>query len=459
MKERVSSGIPGLDQILNGGLLPSTAVLVRGGPGLGKTTTGLQFLSAASQEGDSLFIGFQEAEEQLKTNATAIGIDVSNITFLSLAPDDSFFKEHESYDIFASTDVEHEPVTKAIVDTIEALKPTRVFVDSFTHLRFLTADVFQYRKEVLSFINYLTERGATVLFTSEHSDSSPDDDLRFLSDGVISLKQTPMGQEICVEKFRGSDFLKGSHQMRNGAHGVEVFPRPLPPNEELVPGRFEPISTGIASIDNLLGGGLEMGTVTMITGPSGIGKSTLSSCIAEQFSHSLGHVNIYLFEEEISSYLHRARQLNIALQHQAEAERLTIEQIEPLQYLADEFASKVYKDVVQNNTRLVVLDSTAGFKMTLREESIQNRLHALAKGLSRINVSVILVNETFALYGEDSISEKGISYLSDTIISLSYYADDTTHSQISVMKKRLSDFDRKPHQYLIGPDKVQAVAV
>lgn len=455
--KRVSTGIAGLDRILEGGLIPSSAYLLRGGPGLGKTTLGLQFLAAATAAENSLFIGFQESDERLKQNARAIGLDVSGIHFLNLTPDEQFFKEHESYDVFSSTEVEQAPIADSIVESVERLRPGRVFVDSFTQLRFLTADVFQYRKEVLSFISFLTQRGATVLFTSEHSESTPDDDLQFLADGVISLSRNVMGQELCVQKFRGSGYLKDGHQMRNGPTGVEVFPRPVPPREELVTGRFSPVSTGVESLDNLLHGGLEMGTITMITGPSGVGKSTLGSCIAAEVAQQLGHVALYLFEEEASSYLYRAGQLDIRLQSAIDAERLSLEQIEPMQYLADEFASKVYDDVMKHHTRLVVFDSTAGFQLTLLEESVQSRLHALAKSLSRINISVILINETSALYGETGISEKGISYLSDNVLALSYDRSDESRSTIAVMKKRLSDFERKPSEYVIGPHKVQAI--
>lgn len=456
---RVSTGTKGLDHVLEGGLLPDSAYLLRGGPGLGKTTLGLQFLSAAKSNETSLFIGFQESDDRLKQNARSIGLDVARVHFLNLTPDEQFFTEHESYDVFSSSEVEQAPVADSIVSTVERVRPDRVFVDSFTQLRFLTSDVFQYRKEVLSFISYLTQRGATVLFTSEHSESTPDDDLQFLADGVISLSQTASGQELCVQKFRGSGFLHGAHQMRNGARGVEVFPRPIPPKEELVAGRFAPVSTGVESLDKLLHGGLEMGTVSMITGPSGIGKSTLSSCIAAEVARQLGHVSLYLFEEEASSYLYRASQLGMELQSAIDQEKLSLHQIEPMQYLADEFAGKVYRDVMEHQTRLVVFDSTAGFQLTLMEESVQSRLHALAKSLSRINVSVILINETSALFGESGISEKGISYLSDNVIALSYDHEDDSRSMITVMKKRLSDFDRKPHRFVIGPHKVKAVAV
>jgi circadian clock protein KaiC len=142
-----------------------------------------------------------------------------------------------------------------------------------------------------------------------------------------------------------------------------------------------------------------------------------------------------------------------------DADRLSLEQIDPMQYLADEFANKVYQDVTTNQTRLVVFDSIAGFQLTLMEESVRTRLHALAKSLSRMNVSVLLINETSAMHGEAGISEKGISYLADNVIALSYDPADDSRATITVAKKRLSDFERRPHKFVIGPNKVQAIAI
>src|SRR5690554_5868604 len=98
--QRISSGLESLDSILFGGFIPKSAYLIRGGPGQGKTTLGLHFLTAAEEGETSLFIGFQETEEQLKVNASSVGIDVSNVRFLSLAPDEQFFVDQEGYDIF-----------------------------------------------------------------------------------------------------------------------------------------------------------------------------------------------------------------------------------------------------------------------------------------------------------------------------------------------------------------------
>ncbi len=272
---RLSTGILGLDEILLGGFIPRRTYLLRGGPGCGKTTLGLQFLTTGATRGERcLFITLGESEALIRKNAASVGIDLSHVCFLDLSPNSGFFTEMESYDIFSPAEVEREPTTQKIIEVVEDLKPERVFLDAMTQFRFLSTDAFQFRKQVLSFLRFLVESGATVLFTSEGSESAPDDDLQFMSDGVIHLNSSPEGRTISVGKLRGSDFRSGWHSMRLTGTGMQVFPR-LPPQMYQQEYVAESISSGVPEVDEMLHGGLERGTITIITGPSGVGKTTL----------------------------------------------------------------------------------------------------------------------------------------------------------------------------------------
>src|SRR5205823_12411144 len=114
----------------------------------------------------------------------------------------------------------------------------------------------------------------TILMTSEGTPEAPDDDLRFMTDGVIELESTAEGRTLTVTKLRGSEFQKGRHSLRLGSRGISIFPRLLP---ELFSREFptESITSGIPDLDEICGGGLERGTITLISGPTGAGKTTL----------------------------------------------------------------------------------------------------------------------------------------------------------------------------------------
>lgn len=451
--ERVSTGLEPLDEILSGGLLRSSAYLVRGGPGQGKTTLGLHFLTAAEKPGTALFIGFQEPEEQLRANAATVGIDVSGVRFLSLAPDERFFAEHQAYDVFSAADVEGEPLAESVLEAVERYAPTRVFIDSMTQLRFLSADVYQYRKQVLSLLRYLRERGATVLFSSERGAEHPDDDLQFLADGVITLESSTVGSTLEVSKLRGSAFRRGAHQVRVGPRGLEVFPRPLPPRSEVNERERLRWKSGVERLDEILHGGIEAETVTLITGPSGAGKSTLASLFVAHAAQAGRNAAMYVFEEEISSVLARARALRIPLRDGMRDGRLTIEQVEPMRYLADEFAARVRRKVEEEQLDVVVLDSIAGYQLTLEgQEAVKGSIHAFAKSLARIGASVFLINEVEAVTGDFKISEKGISYVSDNVILLRFMEEaGELKKVVGVLKKRMSGFDPRLYTFEVGP--------
>lgn len=177
---RVSTGVAGLDEIMNQGFVPQRAYLVRGGPGSGKSTLGLHFLTAGAGSGEKvLFITLGEPESQVRKNAQRVGFELKGVSFLDLAPMPEFFTEAGSYDIFSPAEVERGPTTQKIKEEVERLKPNRVFVDSATQFRYLSTDAFQFRKQMLALARYLTEKGATGVFSSEGSSEAPHDDIQF----------------------------------------------------------------------------------------------------------------------------------------------------------------------------------------------------------------------------------------------------------------------------------------
>ena len=447
LSKRLSTGVPGLDEVLYGGLIPQRSYLLRGGPGCGKTTVGLHFLVAGVAAGERcLFISMGESEEEIRANAEAIGIDLSNINFLDLSPDAQFFTNMESYDIFSPAEVEREPITQSIVEQVEALKPQRVFLDAMTQFRFLSPDAFQFRKQVLSFLRFLIEQGATVLFTSEGSASAPDDDLQFMSDGVIHLDFSPGGRTLSISKFRGSDFRSDNHSIRLSATGMEVFPRLLPElhGQEFV---FEPISSGVPELDEMLHGGLERGTISIITGPSGVGKSTLGLQFMKEAAGRGERSVVYIFEERQETLVRRCEAVNIPVGTMMKRGTLSVVQVEPLHFTPDQFASMVRREVEQEKASIVMIDSVSGYRLSLRGEDLVAHLHALCKYLQNMGIALLLVNEVETITGEFKVTEVGISYLADNIVFLRYLElQGEMRKAIGVLKKRLTSFERTLRQ-------------
>ena len=457
---RISTGVVGLDKILCGGLIPYQAYLIKGQPGSGKTTLGFHFLNAGISQGEtSLFISFSESERSLRRNAKLIDIDIDRVQFLDLSPTADFFTEDQTYDIFSPAEVEKSPITQKIIETIEQINPQRIFLDSITQFRFLATDTFQFRKQIQSFLRFIIDRDITLLFTSEGSDRNPDDDLQFMSDGVIVLQMKHERRNIRVAKFRGSNFASGYHELQLGDRGMDVYPRLIPQLQQIdqrseqassvyggviSDSELEIISSGIPEIDELLHGGIERGTSTIITGPSGVGKSTFGMQFMKEAAGRGERSVIYSFEEAKQTIMKRCNAINIPVYAMLDRGTLSIVKIEPLVYSPGQFADLVRTEVEQHDVKIVAIDSTSGYRLSIQGEDLIRQLHSLCQYLKNLGVTVILVNETHTIAGtEFSVTEVGLSYLADNLVFLRYLEiDGRLRKAIGVLKKRVSDFER-----------------
>lgn len=446
--ERLSSGAFWLDEILSGGFIPRQSYLVRGGPGTGKTTLGLHFLREGLRRGErTLFITLGESAEQVRLNARGLGFDFDEVPILDLSPSPDFFAEVKSYEIFSPVEVEREPMTRQIVEAIERYRPERVFVDPVSQLRYLSPDAFQFRRQVLSFLHYLQEHGATVLFTSEDSESDPDDYIQIIGDGVILLENRLTVRTLAVTKYRGSAFASGRHAMRLTATGIEVYPR-LVPEEYRRDFPLETLPFGIPALDEMLGGGLERGTVTILTGPSGVGKTSLGVHFMREAASRGERSVVYSFEEEVDIMMRRCEGLNIPVHQMVEAGHLLIKKVEPLRYSADEFARMVREEVEVNGARVIMLDSIAGYRLSLQGDfqELVSRLHAQCKYLQNMGAVVLLINEVEAIGGDFRVTDTKISYLADNVLFVRYMEHHRQHGvrlakALGILKKRLTLFD------------------
>ena len=440
---KLSSGIKSLDEILMGGFVPNRTYLLRGLPGTGKTAIGMHFLTEGVKNNEKvLFINMGEPTAQVINNAQQMGFNTEGVEFLDLSPDEDFFANMEAYDIFSPAEVERESTTSLIIEKMESIKPTRVFLDPITQFRYLSTDEFQFRKQALSFLRFLTDKGATVLFTSEFSDHDPDDDLQFMCDGIINLEFFEEGRNLSVSKYRGSGFRFGAHSMRITPQGVEIYPRlrPRVGEREFV---RETISSGVPEMDELLHGGIERGTATIISGPSGVGKTTVGIQFMKEAAGRGERSVVYTFEESEENLINRCESINIPVKSMIKTGMLSVVPVEPLRYSPEEFAQLVRKDVDRNGSKIVMIDSTSGYKLSLRGEDPVSHLHSITKYMTRAGVTVILINEVETISGNLKVTEIGISYLADNIIFLRYFeTNGELHKVIGVLKKRLSDFEK-----------------
>lgn len=449
-QDRVSSGVAELDEILYGGLIPRRAYLVRGDPGCGKTTLGLHFLCAGAKKNEAtLFISLGEPQEHIYANAASIGLNLKDVAFLDLSVNTMFFTEMERYDPLESFETEGGSITRKIIEQIEQLKPQRVFLDTMTQLRILSPDPYQFRRQVLAFLNFLTEQEATVLYTSESSDTSADEDLQAISDGTINLISSAGRRKLFISKFRGSGYRTGEHAMRLTRLGIQIFPR-LPLRAYARSFEALQISSGLPELDILLHGGLMRETITLVTGPTGVGKTTLGLQFMREAASRGERSLICLFEEWEEMLLERCEEISIPVRAMRESGSLFIEQVEPLYYTADEFAYLIRKKVEEEHISIVMIDSIAGYRLSVQSEDLANQLHRLCKYLQQVGVTILLINEIEQIGSDFKVTDLGISYMADNIIFLRYIeAQGELRKAVGVLKKRLTDFEKSMREFEI----------
>ena len=447
--KRLSTGVAGLDSILEGGLVPNQAYLLRGGTGTGKTTLGLHFLTQSPAKEATLFITLGEIETKIRSNAKKLGFDLKNVHFLDLTPSADFFAQDKSYDIFSPADVERESVTQRILTCVQALRPKRIFIDSITQFRYLSNDVYQFHQQVLSFIRYLTDQDATTLFTSEAGHVTPDDDLQFLSDAVITLQALPERRTIQVKKFRGSSFLEGVHSLKLTDQGAAVFPKLKPDDFSR---KFEPalISSGIPELDELLHGGLERGSVTIVTGTTGVGKTTFGLQFMKEAAGRGERSVVFTFEETEGTILHRCEGINIPIRAMVDQGALAIDAVEALALTPDEFAQAVQREVEKQNARIVMIDSVSSYNLSIQGDNLITHVHALCRYLQNMGVTTLLINEVDSITGDFKATGQGLSYLADNIVFLRHLEmNGELRKAIGVLKKRLSSFEHTLREFEI----------
>jgi circadian clock protein KaiC len=440
------TGITGLDVILNGGLPRDRLYLIDGDPGTGKTTLALQFLLEGRARGERvLYVTLSETASELAAVATSHGWSLVGITLHELTQTDAAALPENQYTVFHPSEVELGETTRAIIDKVAELKPTRVVFDSLSEMRLLARDPLRYRRQILALKQLFAGKGATVLLLDDGTSANEDSQLYSLAHGVVRLEQMapdygPARRRLRVTKLRGVKFTGGYHDMNIETGGLVVYPRAVPPTGPLE--TREIVDSGLPELDALFGGGLERGTTVLFLGPAGAGKSALAAQYAIAAAARNERAAVFLFDESVETYCWRAKGLGCDLEGHIAGGRISLLGIDPASLSPGAFTHLV-KEQVDSGARVIVLDSLNGYLNAMPQEHfLLLQLHELFMYLRHKGVLTIV---TLAQHGLITPGDAPIdmSYLADTVVLMRYFESaGAVRQALSVMKKRSGAHER-----------------
>jgi len=451
----VKTGIPGLDEVLQGGIPRGNNLIVEGAPGTGKTTLGLAFIhaGAALHDEPGAIVSFELDSAKLLRDAAGFNwdlqglIDAGKIKVIQTSP--------------AVLLSEFRNADGAFADALKSIGAKRLLIDGLTPMR-LYAEVHDqpFREDIHLLIEGLTRLGVTTMVTAERDESfgSVPNHERFVFDTIIELTRGEyrrrVQRRLTVLKSRGQDFIGGSHTMRiEAGSGVHVYrraqSRPISADEQ--PTSNDRISTGSRAIDEMMDGGLYAGSVTMVSGISGTGKTVFSVQFLAA-AVAAGHKTLLVsLDEHPRQLIRNATTLDLDLGGLVERKELFLHYESPLELELDVHFDRITRLVEQEGIDCIAFDSCAVYEMTSPAE-VADYLYALATYFKNRLATVLFNYESPELLGISQISEelKG-SHLVDNIILLNYVEISTVlRRAIAIPKVRGSRNRQVTREYVIG---------
>ncbi len=442
----ISTGVAGLDAILAGGLTKDRLYLLEGDPGTGKTTMALQFLVEGARQGEPvLYITLAENEVELRAVARSHGMPMEGITVHEIIPAESVLDPDEQYTVFHPSEVELGETNQHILSQIDKLSPTRVVLDSLSELQLLAGSALRYRRHVLALKQYFAKRACTALFLDDKTAVGGDQQVRSIAHGVISLQQEESGygaerRVLRVLKYRGINFRRGPHDYVIVAGGVVAYPRIVAAESREISARNQ-VRSGLDTLDALLGGGVEEGSSTLVSGPPGAGKSSLAAQFVKAVTGRGQKAAMFVFEEAINTLLNRADGIGLDLRQPLAAGLLTVVQIDPAELSPGQFAHAVCK-AADEGAKVIVIDSLNGYMNAMPEARfLTTHLREVLTYLGQRGVATFLIGVQQGIIGLMGNSVD-VSYLADNVLLLRYYeANGAVHKALSVFKKRGSEHE------------------
>lgn len=455
---RLATGVPGLDEVLGGGLPELSFNLIAGPPGCGKTTLAHQMMFALARPEFRAIYFTVLGEPPLKMLRYQQQFDFfdsevvnRSIRFINLSDD--------------TLTGDLDRVLARIVAEVESYGPSLVFVDSFRSVVLSASPPDSPEKTLQQFVQQLgmlmTSWQATTFLIGEYFVETDANPVFTVADGLIWLRQSvqrnSMVRKMEVMKMRGQPTLPGLHTFRISNSGIEVFPPADVGSQALAATstalRSARLLTGVPGLDEMLGGGLPRGYSVLVAGPSGSGKSILAAAFLAEGAR-LGETGVIAAFEQ-----HPQHSRNPVIARLIASGQVGLVDSHALDLSIDEIVQLLLREIRRLGASRVVIDSLSGFELAVAptfRDDFRESLSRLTLALASTGVTVLMTSELEDRYSDLRFSPYGTAFLTDAIIVQRYIEVDSRLRRVmAVVKVRASAHSDELREFTIGSDGIQ----
>lgn len=455
---KIATGIPGFDNISEGGLPKGRATLIAGTAGSAKTVFATHFLAAGIlQKGESgVFVTFEDAPQEIRRNMLTFGWDIAKWekagkwAFVDAAPDASAETPVVgSYDLGG--------LLARIQHAAKKVKASRISIDSLNALFVQFEEHSTLRAELYRIVSTLREDGFTILFTGERTEDygavSQYGVEEFVADNVVILRN----QLVDERRRRTIEILK----FRGATHGRGEFPFTITPHEGIVvipltahtltqSSSTVRITSGNADLDRMCGGGFFRDSIILLSGATGTGKTlAVTQFIAGGFEAG-ERCLLFAFEESRDQLFRNAAAWGFDFKKMEQAGRLRVVNQYPHAQPMEDHLVQMREAIAEFSPNRVAVDSLSALERVSQLRSFREFVISLTSVLKAKETAGLFTSTTPSLMGGGSITEKHISTLTDTILLLRYVeAYGKMHRSLTVLKMRGSAHDTDIREYTI----------
>ena len=454
---RLTTGSASFDRILGGGIPVRSSTVIAGVPGVGKTLFALQMLFHQARQGRKSLFFTTLSEPSLKL--------LGYMQQLSYFDDELVGREIVLVDLGSTLRNEGASAAlRSIMLAVEREEPAIVVIDSFKAIRDILDDASVVRTFVYDLVIQLAAWNAAALLLGEYVD----DELSTLSefaiaDGIIQFanrhQELTAAREVEVLKLRGSGYISGRHFFEISRDGIEFFPRVRAPDDVSPPSTSpsEPVQTGVAGLDAMLGGGLPHSSATVIHGGTGTGKTLLGLHFLLEGARAGEPGVLFTLEETPDQLRWIAQSYGWDLAALEQRGLITLSYASPVELSTDIFLARARRQLEQTGAKRAALDSLTSLALGIpSDRRFKELVYAITKHFRALGVTLSMSMETEQRLGSGQLSGYGISFAADNVIQLRYLElDGALVRGVSVLKARGVRHESEVRRMSIGTRGVE----